>query len=872
MAYQPIFQNGGVEGMATEPHVDRMLGNAYQVVRYVAQKMHHVQRLSTNMQSLVATSNSLTEVAQVAAVRAEVVALYANLTELVSIYPNMTALLAVQADMAELLAVPVISAEHLRLASLRADAALASEEAALQSAEDASGFADQANATRQAIDNRTYPGTSAVDPLIRPDGTARQIGDRYYNSTTQTYKTFNGTIWFDPETVAIALRNSTETTAKDLRNSVEVTARALRDSTEATAKANRETAANLVLAGIGYAPPVPYITGIALTLATQTVEYAGEVYAPKFADLPFTTSGTFEASKFRLIQGVAGVDLAAAGGAGMVGFKHIGTGAVATTAEAMLANFVFPENFGAIGDGLTHPLSTRYATLALAQVDYPFATALTQEIDYCALQAAITSKTFDLGWYISGPGVYLRDGATYYCGTDTLRLKRYVRIVGSGTGQAGGTPAKIKWAANTRGIEINRYNTLGDIVETTPTTAADGSILEGFSLVGGGGEDTGSTAHGIHMRARATIHRMTVSNFAGNGINVTAASDQSGPGAGNANCFSIVDVRITNCLGHGLYIVGYDANAGHIQSVDASSNALWGIKDDSFLGCSFYTCHSASNGAKNGKTAYATYGGNTYHAVPVATLAQLQAVQPGTNSGVWYPCSATSYAVAWSGSEALGVFRHGGAYNSTNNNARSAFYGCYSEGGQGAVFLSKHSIALGGFFVETPVATGAAIEGRFGTNWSRQAFSSETVIARGDKIAAAIGGADANGRAMFLQWNGASGGAYSGQSAIAAWTYSNSGILYMPGNVSVSAPSSVRPGLTECPHILLGSGGTSRLFGRVTYSTASGIVLPTSGNYYVGDILLAPAPLAGGQIGFVCTVAGVAGSTAVFKNFGAIQA
>ena len=324
MAYQPIFQNGGVEGMATEPHVDRMLGNAYQVVRYVAQKMHHVQRLSTNMQSLVATSNSLTEVAQVAAVRAEVVALYANLTELVSIYPNMTALLAVQADMADLLAVPVISAEHLRLASLRADAALASEEAALQSAEDASGFADQANATRQAIDNRIYPGTSAVDPLIRPDGTVRQTGDRYYNSATQTYKTFNGTVWFDPETVAIALRNSTETIAKDLRNSVEVTARVLRDSTEATAKANRESAAALVLAGIGYAPPVAYAAGISLTLATQTVSYLGQSYAPLFSMLPFTTSSTFEASKFRLIQGVAAVDLAGSGGAGMVGYQQQG--------------------------------------------------------------------------------------------------------------------------------------------------------------------------------------------------------------------------------------------------------------------------------------------------------------------------------------------------------------------------------------------------------------------------------------------------------------------------------------------------------------------------------------------------------------------
>lgn len=45
-----------------------------------------------------------------------------------------------------------------------------------------------------------------------------------------------------------------------------------------------------------------------------------------------------------------------------------------------------PEDFGAIGDGTTHPLSERYATLAEAQAVYPHAVALTDEIDWAALQ------------------------------------------------------------------------------------------------------------------------------------------------------------------------------------------------------------------------------------------------------------------------------------------------------------------------------------------------------------------------------------------------------------------------------------------------------------------------------------------------------
>lgn len=49
------------------------------------------------------------------------------------------------------------------------------------------------------------------------------------------------------------------------------------------------------------------------------------------------------------------------------------------------------KNFGAIGDGLSHPLSERYATIADAKAVYPHAIALTDEIDWAACQAALNS-------------------------------------------------------------------------------------------------------------------------------------------------------------------------------------------------------------------------------------------------------------------------------------------------------------------------------------------------------------------------------------------------------------------------------------------------------------------------------------------------
>lgn len=104
-------------------------------------------------------------------------------------------------------------------------------------------------------------------------------------------------------------------------------------------------AADVVLGGIGYAPPVAYAAGISMTLTTQTVEYSGEVYAPKVGNLPFTTSGTFEAEKFRLIQGVSSVDLSASSGSALVGYdggtvQDVLDGAVSKTDYAELRAYI----------------------------------------------------------------------------------------------------------------------------------------------------------------------------------------------------------------------------------------------------------------------------------------------------------------------------------------------------------------------------------------------------------------------------------------------------------------------------------------------------------------------------------------------------
>jgi hypothetical protein len=44
----------------------------------------------------------------------------------------------------------------------------------------------------------TYYGPLAADPSTRPDGSARQVGDRYFNAVALQERTWNGSVWYVP--------------------------------------------------------------------------------------------------------------------------------------------------------------------------------------------------------------------------------------------------------------------------------------------------------------------------------------------------------------------------------------------------------------------------------------------------------------------------------------------------------------------------------------------------------------------------------------------------------------------------------------------------------------------------------------------------
>lgn len=107
-------------------------------------------------------------------------------------------------------------------------------------------------------------------------------------------------------------------------------------------------------------------------------------------------------------------------GDSLIAVKSPLTGGVARTQHDKNTDYVTPEDFGAIGDGTSHPLSEKFSTIAAAQAVYPFVTALTQTIDWAAIQSVINS----------GKPLLLK--SAYVAGNKFTSSNRNISIIGEG--------------------------------------------------------------------------------------------------------------------------------------------------------------------------------------------------------------------------------------------------------------------------------------------------------------------------------------------------------------------------------------------------------------------------------------------------------
>ncbi|WP_426267873.1 glycosyl hydrolase family 28-related protein [Sphingomonas sp. LHG3443-2] len=306
------------------------------------------------------------------------------------------------------------------------------------------------------------------------------------------------------------------------------------------------------------------------------------------------------------------------------------------------------------------------------------------------------------GYGSGGHRLYVPKGH-YFLGTTTLEVTASLVIEGDSNGLPSGGASVLRWSANTTGIRIQGGGTVGAEGTKTQDYVTGTSLIRGLHLTGG--YTHGTTAegefHGIHMRAMAAVEDCFIRGFQGDGIHIRGDVNVNN----NTNLSFVSRTSIETCR-NGVFLQGGDANACSFIHLNVNSNRRWGVLDASFLGNSFFGCHSATNGAEvtSGPSLCppnrCVHNGNVYalkHGEDAWAASNPPSGNSANNQG-WYFLGAGT-AQAWNNIEAWTsgrAYRSGGSYAATDANNRTVFLGCYSEGDMAPNQLYGRSAMFGG--------------------------------------------------------------------------------------------------------------------------------------------------------------------------------
>lgn len=190
-----------------------------------------------------------------------------------------------------------------------------------------------------------------------------------------------------------------------------------------------------------------------------------------------TSGASFSATNWLVWDGAAELlrsDLLGADGAARIGFIQAGAGAVPRLLQDKLRGLmVSARDFGAVGDGVSRPLSTLFATLAAAQARYPSAVALTDELDGTAIQAALNAGylvDLEYGIYLTSRELVQRDGSGL-----VGRTAFWKRRIGYTYSAAKHSVIKYVGAAGTNTCVVRASETAVGVVGSDFSTSGDGN-------------------------------------------------------------------------------------------------------------------------------------------------------------------------------------------------------------------------------------------------------------------------------------------------------------------------------------------------------------------------------------------------------------
>ena len=297
--------------------------------------------------------------------------------------------------------------------------------------------------------------------------------------------------------------------------------------------------ANEAIRRMGYQVPVTYASSLVMSTLTQTVDYLGVVYAPLPTMIPFTTSGTFETTKFYVIQNNETVkkyntyaDLLASGGAILDGTRADMSG-YSSIGDGLGNDFVYSSSSTATHDGklVVKPTAVsgagRWLALNSAQI---MTDGKTAKMMVCAI------RNTGSGW------AYIEDSA-----------HAPIRFTGAPTIVTAPEDFKLTLTHTTNCGKV------GSLVCAPDETFAPYGVVIGASV----GTDSSTLRAGMPLRFR-TYGATAVADFHpffGSRVSIAALGDGTG--------FTITTPQLQNGTATTMPIVGtthyIDGRAGDIQ-------------------------------------------------------------------------------------------------------------------------------------------------------------------------------------------------------------------------------------------------------------------------------------------------------------------
>lgn len=224
--------------------------------------------------------------------------------------------------------------------------------------------------------------------------------------------------------------------------------------------------------------------------------------------------------------------------------------------------------------------------------------------------------------------------------------------------------------------------------------------IRNLRIAGANGANN-NTKHGITIGATTNLYNITIDQYDGNGIHISAcATPPSGDNNNYGNAaFSNIEAVTVHYATNGMFIEGCDASTIRINECDFSQNERWGVFDNGFLGNAYHQPHFAFNGVQAvGGSSVVSYGGKWYVALPGhdgyygdATDSNYNK-QPDISPTYWMEVTQMT-SVVWNSSTR---YYSGGPICVKNPNAKAEIFSPYTEEFQPPIWLNYRAIVYNG--------------------------------------------------------------------------------------------------------------------------------------------------------------------------------